>query len=82
MARTHSQAFGDVLRRLRKEQGDMSQEAAALACRIDRAYFGKIERGEKNPTLEMIWKIADGFQIKPSALLARAERLLDDARVE
>ncbi len=76
MARTRSQAFGDVLRRLRKEQGDMSQEAAALACHVDRAYFGKIERGEKNPTLEMIWKIADGFQIKPSILLARVERLL------
>jgi XRE family transcriptional regulator, regulator of sulfur utilization len=76
MARTRSQAFGYVLRRLRKERDDMSQEAAALACRVDRAYFGKIERGEKNPTLEMIWKIADGFETTPSDLLARAERLL------
>lgn len=76
MARTRSQAFGDALRRLRKERDDQSQEAAALACHVDRAYFGKIERGEKNPTLDIIWRIADGFETKPSDLLARAERLL------
>ena len=78
MARTRSQAFGDALKQLRRERDDLSQEAAALACRVDRAYFGKIERGEKNPTLTTIWKIADGFETRPSDLLARAERLLDE----
>jgi transcriptional regulator with XRE-family HTH domain len=77
MALSRSQAFGDALRQLRKERGDMSQEAAALACRVDRAYFGKIERGITSPTLGTVWKIADGFETRPSDLLARAERLLD-----
>lgn len=76
MARTRSQAFGEALRQLRSERGDLSQEAAALACRIDRAYFGKIERGAKSPTLGTVWKIADGFETQPSDLLERAERLL------
>jgi transcriptional regulator with XRE-family HTH domain len=79
MALSRSQAFGEALRQLRSERGDLSQEAAALACQVDRAYFGKIERGAKSPTLKTIWKIADGFGTRPSDLLARAERILSEA---
>lgn len=79
MALTRAQAFGEALRQLRAEHGSLSQEAAALAARLDRAYFGKLERGAKNPTLATVWKIADAFETQPSELLARAERLLDDA---
>jgi len=74
MARTRSQAFGDALKELREERG-LSQEAAALSCRIDRSYFGKIERADKVPTLTTVWKIADGLGTQPSDLLARTERL-------
>jgi transcriptional regulator with XRE-family HTH domain len=76
MAPARPQAFGEALRELREERG-LSQEAAALKCMVDRAYFGKVERGEKSPTLGTIWKIADGFETQPSELLVRAERLLD-----
>jgi XRE family transcriptional regulator, regulator of sulfur utilization len=76
MARSRPQAFGDALRALREERG-LSQEAAALTCGIDRAYFGKLERAAKTPTLATVWKIADGFETRPSELLVRAERLLD-----
>ena len=74
MARSRSQAFGDALKELREERG-LSQEAAALTCRIDRSYFGKIERADKVPTLTTVWKIADGLGTSPSDLLARTERL-------
>jgi transcriptional regulator with XRE-family HTH domain len=76
MARSRSHAFGDALKAMRKEKG-LSQEAAALTCGVDRAYFGKLERAVKVPTLTMLWRIADGFDIRPSELLKRAERLLD-----
>jgi transcriptional regulator with XRE-family HTH domain len=78
MARSRSHAFGDALKALREEQG-LSQEAAALTCGIDRAYFGRLERAAKVPTLTTVWKIADGFETRPSELLRRAERLLDKA---
>lgn len=78
MARSRSQAFGDALKQLRKER-NLSQEAAALTCGIDRAYFGKLERASKIPTLTTVWRIADGFGTRPSDLLARAERLADKA---
>lgn len=76
MARSRAQAFGDALRDLRRERG-LSQEAAALACGVDRAYFGKIERADKTPTLTTLWRIADGFETQPSDVLRRAERRLD-----
>lgn len=78
MAPSRSQAFGKALIELRREHG-LSQEAAALACRVDRAYFGRLERADKVPTLTTLWKIADAFDTRPSDLLARAERILDEA---
>jgi transcriptional regulator with XRE-family HTH domain len=78
MARSRSQAFGDALKELREERG-LSQEAAALACGIDRAHFGKLERAVKTPTLGTVWRIAEAFETRPSDLLARAERILDSA---
>jgi transcriptional regulator with XRE-family HTH domain len=75
MARSRAKAFGDALRDLREERG-LSQEAAALACGIDRSYFGKLERAEKVPTLTTIWKIAVALDSTPADLLARTERLL------
>jgi transcriptional regulator with XRE-family HTH domain len=77
MARSRAQAFGDALRELREERG-LSQEAAALACGIDRAYFGQLERAVKTPTLRTVWRIADGLKTRPSDLLTRAERLQRD----
>jgi transcriptional regulator with XRE-family HTH domain len=78
MARSRSHAFGDALKAVRQEKG-LSQEAAALACHVDRAYFGKLERASKVPTLSTVWKLADGLGTRPSELLRRTERLLDGA---
>ena len=77
MARSRSQAFGMALRELR-EKRNLSQEAAAFICGIDRAYFGRLERADKTPTLTTVWRIADGLGTRPSRLLARAERILDE----
>lgn len=75
MAPSRPQAFGKALRQLREARG-LSQEAAALACGIDRSYYGKIERGMKSPTLGTIWRIADALEVQPSDLMIRAEKLL------
>jgi transcriptional regulator with XRE-family HTH domain len=75
MPTTLGKAFGDALRELRLELG-LSQEDAAHLCGVDRAYFGQLERALKSPTLNTIWRLADGLNTKPSQLLARAEKLL------
>ncbi len=42
----------------------MSQEAFADRCGLDRTYISGIERGVRNPTLEVINVIASGLQIE------------------
>ena len=55
--------FGQRVRQLRTELG-LSQEAFADKCGLDRTYISGIERGVRNPTLEVIAVIADGLGIK------------------
>ena len=54
---TVKEQFGAKLRSVRQEKG-FSQEALALACRLDRSYVGGVERGERNVSLVNIQKIA------------------------
>jgi transcriptional regulator with XRE-family HTH domain len=60
--------FGRRVRQLRKELG-VSQEAFAHRVRIDRSYFGSIERGERNVSLDNICLIAEGLGVPPHELL-------------
>lgn len=50
-------AFGRRLRELRTKK-QLSQEALAMACDLDRTYIGGVERGERNVSLVNIQKIA------------------------
>jgi len=50
-------AFGKAVRRLRAAQG-FSQEAFANKAGLHRTYMGGLERGERNPTLITICRIA------------------------
>lgn len=60
--------FGRRVRQLRKAKG-VSQEAFAHEIKIDRSYFGSIERGERNVSLENICLIAEGLGVPPAQLL-------------
>jgi transcriptional regulator with XRE-family HTH domain len=55
--------FGSRLRALRKA-ASMSQLELGERSGLDYTYVGGIERGERNPTLEVISKLADGLQIE------------------
>jgi transcriptional regulator with XRE-family HTH domain len=59
--------FGRRLRELRKKKG-LSQEALAFACGLDRTYIGGIERGERNPSLVNLHKIAEALEISVKEL--------------
>ncbi len=54
--------FGKRLRELRKARG-FSQEGFALQVNLDRTYIGGIERGERNPGLKVILRIADALDV-------------------
>lgn len=55
--------FGQRVKALRLQAG-LSQEAFADKCGLDRTYISGIERGVRNPTLEVIGVIADGLGIE------------------
>ncbi len=55
--------FGKRVRELRKERG-WSQEEFADRCGLDRTYVSGIERGVRNPTLEIIGMISAGLNVE------------------
>jgi len=59
--------FGQRVKALRLQAG-LSQEAFADKCGLDRTYISGIERGVRNPTLEVIGVIADGLEIELAVL--------------
>lgn len=71
-------AFGRAIREIRYERG-LSQEELALRAHIQRSYLGGIERGERNPSLANIVKIATTLNVTPSEILGRAEADAGDA---
>jgi transcriptional regulator with XRE-family HTH domain len=54
------QRFGERVRKLRIAKG-YSQEAFALQCELDRTYVSGIERGVRNPTLQVLLILARGL---------------------
>jgi ribosome-binding protein aMBF1 (putative translation factor) len=60
--------FGERVRALRKKK-DISQEALALVCDLDRAYIGGVERGERNISLVNIYRIARGLNVPAKELM-------------
>lgn len=59
--------LGRRIRKLRR-RSDISQEKLAEKAGIHRTYMGKIERGESNPPLHTISKIAKALRVKISDL--------------
>ena len=63
---THKR-FGQRIKELRKRLG-LTQEDLAFKVGVDRSYMGFVERGERNPTLSKIAKIAKTLNISLSEL--------------
>ena len=60
--------LGKKIRSKRKELG-LSQEALAAEAELDRAYVGKIERGEKNITVAKLLQISDALDLPLKELI-------------
>lgn len=65
---TISSIVGERIRTFRTEQ-KLSQEELAFSSELHPAYIGKIERGEKCPTVDTLYKIAKGLKIPLHELL-------------
>ncbi len=70
-ANRKSNKFGEAVRKARAAAG-LTQEELADQCGLDRSYIGGVERGERNPTLSVIEKIAKGLGITLAELFSYA----------
>jgi transcriptional regulator with XRE-family HTH domain len=62
------QTLGANLKRLRTAKG-WSQEEYAFEAGIHRTYISDIERGARNPTIEVLVKLAAPFGVEPAELI-------------
>jgi DNA-binding XRE family transcriptional regulator len=67
-------ALGQVIYSLRKERS-ISQEQLALDAEVDRTRLGEIERGEANPTIDTLNKIAYTLGQTLGSVIIEAEEL-------
>jgi transcriptional regulator with XRE-family HTH domain len=67
-------ALGRAIRELRLGDGT-SQGDLADRSGLHRTYVGGIERGERNVSFGNLLRLADALGVRPSELLARAEKL-------
>lgn len=74
-----SSAFGKVLRQKRKEAG-LTQEQLGLDANVQRNFVSLIERGVNQPTITVVFKLAEALGCQPSQLLNDVEEMLAQDR--
>ena len=52
-----------------REQKKLTLEGAAAATGVSRSMLAQIEKGEVNPTISVLWKIANGYKVSFTALV-------------
>lgn len=67
---TWEAVLGANIRRLRKAKG-LTQEQLAHEAGMAMRYVAGVERGEENPSLRFLVKIAEALGADPSDLLSR-----------
>ena len=72
----NAELVGQVIQR-KREQKKLSQEVVSGLAGIGRTHLSAIERGERKPTLETFFKIAEALNIRPSVLMAEIESELE-----
>lgn len=70
--RSLQERLGDALRK-RREGQNYSQEGFADHIRMHRAYYGAIERGEKNLQLSTLERVCNGLNVAMWEVVREAE---------
>ena len=72
-----SHIVGKVIADIRQKKG-LTQEVMSGLANIGRTYLSAIERGERKPTLETIWRIAQALDMQPSELVRKIEQTINN----
>jgi len=60
--------------KLIREQKKLSLDGLAKVTGVSKSMLAQIERGEANPSISTVWKIANGLKIPFTELIARQEK--------
>lgn len=71
--------IGNTIRRLRAARG-FSQEAFAQEAKLNRAYMGGVERGQRNVGVVNLYRIAEALDMSLSELFAEVEGAKDRSK--
>lgn len=67
-----NEKISNTLKNLRQERG-WSLDITSQKTGVSKAMLGQIERGESNPTIAILWKIASGFDVSFSSFVEDLE---------
>ncbi|MBR4242210.1 MAG: helix-turn-helix transcriptional regulator [Eubacterium sp.] len=70
-----SKIVGEVIFEMRKNKG-VSQEVLSGLAGIGRTHLSAIERGERKPTLETLFRISEALGINMSDIIIEIEKRL------
>ena len=70
-----------ALRKAKKPKG-LTQEELGAACGINYKYIGAIERGEENPSISVLQKIAEGLGVEIYELFRFKQEEIDPAKLK
>lgn len=76
-------AIGENIRRLRNNR-QMTLQDLADVSNVSKSMLGQIERGEANPTISSIWRVANGLKVSFATLISMpkaVEGVIDKADV-
>lgn len=72
----NSQIVGDVIADFRKGK-NLSQEVLSGLADIGRTHLSAIERGERKPTLETLFRICTAMNVRMSDVVEEMERRIE-----
>ena len=75
-----TKAFGRALKKVRLKK-KLTQEDLSLEAQLARVYISELEYGKKIPSIETIFKLAKGLNIKCSKLMDLTEQEFFDSSV-
>lgn len=59
----------EIGKSIKKSRGKLSQIEVAVDAGVNPSYYSKIERGEVNPSIEILFKIIKALKVKSSDIL-------------
>lgn len=75
----NSVIVGEVIAYFRKRSG-LSQEVLSGLADIGRSHLSAIERGERKPTLETLYRLANALDVKMSTIVMKIEEEIEKQR--